>query len=175
MPAQGGTKIGLLPALAGLLIAWGIVNLVGNRSEAAATTCEAGDANCTVADLHAAVEPDGPPVLRSETACVNVGYLCADLDAQERIQLRRWKGFSGTVVVHVPRPDFEDSGDAVRLQQAAARGLQVWNGQPFPILIDLQGDRNPHFAVRWCHKLLIKGLSTRPTTCPAWSSSHSPT
>jgi predicted Zn-dependent protease len=92
-------------------------------------------------------------MLEQRTACRDVGYLCAELASLDRVRLRRWKDFSGTVVVYVPRPDFESSGDAARLQEAAARGLRAWNGQPFQILTDLRGDRNPMFAVRWSRTL----------------------
>jgi hypothetical protein len=92
-------------------------------------------------------------VLTAADACRNVGYLCSGLEQADRIQLRRWKDFTGPIVVHVPRPDFESPGDAVRLQQAAAMGLRAWNGQPFEISADLRGDRNPHFAVRWTQAL----------------------
>ncbi len=95
---------------------------------------------------------DEPP-LSATTACRNGGYLCADLETVDRIRLQRWKDFSWTIVGHVPRPDFEDVGDATRLQQAAASGLRAWNGQPFEILTDLSGDRSPHFAVSWTHGL----------------------
>ena len=61
--------------------------------------------------------------------------------------------FSGTVVVHVPRPDFEDGGDAIALQRAAALGIRAWNNEPFPILVDMRGDRDAHFAVRWHQSL----------------------
>jgi predicted Zn-dependent protease len=82
-----------------------------------------------------------------------VGYLCADLARSERIRLQRWKDLSGTIVIHVPRPTFESPGDAVRLQQAAALGLRVWNRQPFEILTDFQGDRTAHFSVSWTRSL----------------------
>ena len=92
-------------------------------------------------------------MLNAESACRDVGYLCVGLGTEDRIQLRRWRDFSGTIVVHVPRPDFEDRGDAARLQEAAATGLRAWNGQPFAILTDLRGDREAHFTVRWSRSL----------------------
>jgi predicted Zn-dependent protease len=93
------------------------------------------------------------PVLAAAEACRNVGYLCSELEQAERIRLRRWKDFTGPVVVHIPRPTFEDPGDATRLQQAAAMGLRAWSGQPFEISADLRGDHNPHFAVTWTRSL----------------------
>ena len=52
-------------------------------------------------------------------------------------------------MVHVPRPDGFEAGVARELQTAAARGVRAWNGQPFPVLVDLQGERDPDVAVRW--------------------------
>lgn len=93
------------------------------------------------------VEP--PPQLAASDFCINVGYLCAGLEQQNEIQLRRWKDFEGTIVVHVPLPDLQNTSDARAYQRAAVAGLRAWNNQPFPILADVRGDRNPHFAVKW--------------------------
>lgn len=157
MAAQGGSKLGPLPVLAGLLVVLGGVGIVRSRSPSPTPGCDAGDAACAVeppaTDDRDRAGVTAPPVLDQRTACHNVGYLCAVLDSTERVQLRHWKDFSGTVVVYVPRPDFEDGGDAAALQEAAARGLRAWNGQPFQILTDLRGDRNPMFAVRWSRTL----------------------
>lgn len=93
------------------------------------------------------------PRLAAAEACGNVGYLCAELEIARSIRLRRWKDFSGTLVVHVPRPDFESPEDGIALQQAAAIGLRAWNRQPFEISTDTRGDRQAHFAVRWVRSL----------------------
>jgi predicted Zn-dependent protease len=58
------------------------------------------------------------------------------------------------VVVHVPTPRIEDTNTARRLQRAAAAGVRLWNGQPFPILVDERGTREAHFRVIW-----LSGLS----------------
>jgi len=101
------------------------------------------------------LEPDGAPAatLTAANVCRNVGYLCAALASSPAIRLQRWKGFSGTIVIHVPRPDFEAPGDALALQQAASVGLRAWNGQPFQISTDTRGDGLAHFAVRWARSL----------------------
>jgi len=158
MAPQVGSKAAKLPLVAGLLIVAGGVGLLRDRSSAGATpSCDADSEACgveaTATDGVRGVAATTTPVLDAETACRNVGYLCADLATVERIQLRRWKDFSGALVVHVPRPDFEDSGDAARLQEAAARGLRAWNGQPFSILADLRGARDAAFEVRWSRSL----------------------
>jgi hypothetical protein len=84
---------------------------------------------------------------------VNVGYLCAGLAVDNSIRLQRWKDFEGTVVVHVPLPDIPDAVIAREMQLAAAAGLRAWTGQPFPILAEVMGDREPHFSVRWTASL----------------------
>lgn len=92
-------------------------------------------------------------MLRASDACQNVGYLCAELDRSGRVRIHRWRDFRGPLVVHVPRPDFEDPSAALELQQAASHGVAAWNGQPFEIVTDRRGDRNPHVVVRWVSRL----------------------
>lgn len=95
----------------------------------------------------------GPAPLAEDEVCRGAAYLCADLHATGRLRIMRWKDFSGTLVVHVPRPDIEDAGLARRLQAAATAGIRLWNGQPFPILVDERGTRDAHFSVRWTPSL----------------------
>jgi predicted Zn-dependent protease len=149
-------RITPLTAVAGVLVVAGAVGLLRERRGAATESagCEPEAAPCAASAADAA--PTGRPLtaaLSAAETCRNVGYLCAGLARSERIRLQRWKDFSGTVVVHIPRPDFESAGDGARLQQAAALGLRAWNGQPFEILTDLQGDRTAHFSVRWTRGL----------------------
>ncbi len=153
MANKPGGRLGIVPIVVGLLVAWWVTSLLGSRSPVDGAPCDSTDPECTVSIEAGLVEAPVAPVLQAESACRNVGYLCAELVSNDRIQLRRWKDFAGAVTVHVPRPDFEDRGDAVRLQEAAARGLQAWNGQPFEIHADLRGDREAHFAVRWTRTL----------------------
>ncbi|MDH3424417.1 MAG: hypothetical protein OEN00_15595, partial [Gemmatimonadota bacterium] len=126
MAGQGGSKLSPLPVLAGLLVVMGGVGLLRDResSEAMPGCAPEADAACDTNPAPSG-EPGqrSAPVLDAAEACQDVGYLCAELATTDRIRLRRWRDFSGTVVVHVPRPDFEDRGEAARLQEAAARGL----------------------------------------------------
>ena len=110
--------------------------------------CQPEDASCTVTDApsYSATSPASIP---AADFCVNVGYLCAGLEISPSIRLQRWRDFEGTVVVHVPLPENVDPALARDLQRAAAQGLRAWNEQPFPILADLRGDRDPHFSVTW--------------------------
>ena len=142
----------------------GVVGLFQGRGsrDAPLQPCDAvQDARCVaeegtgltrVASSTSAPDATARPLSATE-ACLNVGYLCAELPSSGSIRLRRWKDFSGTIVVHVPRPTFESSADAIALQQAAAVGLRAWNGQPFEILTDTRGDREAHFSVRWARSL----------------------
>jgi predicted Zn-dependent protease len=133
--------------LAGLLVVGGAIGLWQREPAVGAV-----EVPPVATAPEAAASPSSPPMSAAD-ACHNVGYLCSELEQSQRIQLHRWKDFTGPIVVHVPRPDFEDPGEATRLQQAAAMGLRAWNGQPFEISADLRGDRNPHFAVTWKRSL----------------------
>ena len=96
--------------------------------------------------------PTGP-VLSSTEACADVGYLCAGLDESGRFVVRRWRDFSGPLVVFVPRPRLADEATALRLQRAAAAGIRLWNGQPFDVIVDQRGNREAHFRVQWIPNL----------------------
>lgn len=108
----------------------------------------------------------GAPVVEAAQACHDVGYLCAPLDTGTAMVVRRWKGFHGTMVVHVPAPDFEDPTTARLLQNAAADGILLWNGQPFPIVVDRRGTRKAQFEVRWSRTLSGSRLGVAHTV---WS------
>lgn len=136
---------------AGLVVfgAWGILRERGGSRASAAPACDPTETSCEDTSPEPQRGTLAAPVLDAATACSNVGYLCADLGVRERIHLRRWKNFSGTLVVHVPRPDFEGAGVGIELQRAASLGIRAWHNQPFPILIDMMGDRDPHLTVEW--------------------------
>ena len=131
----------------------GVVGLLRDRAAGtgAAPPCEPEDALC--APPAAAMSSTAAPTVASSEFCADVGYLCDGLAEAESVRLHRWTRLDGTVVVHVPLPDVEDPSEARALQRAAARGIRAWNNQPFPILADLRGDRDPHFAVRWARTL----------------------
>jgi len=154
-----GARFNPLSTLAALLVVGGVLGILRDRmpSGQPLARCDPADGAC---ESEPGLSPEGAtgsvaaaPTLRADEACRDGGYLCAALDQTDRVQIRRWKNFTGTLVVHVPRPDFEDPGDAVKLQNAAALGLRAWNNQPFPILIDMRGNRNPHFSVHWTRSL----------------------
>ena len=147
-----------LSTLAALLVFLGVFGLLRDRIPVgeALPPCDPQDVACepdAARIRRAAIGSGAAPTLGADEACRDAGYLCAELDQTDRIRIQRWKNFTGTLVVHVPLPDFEDRGDAIELQRAASLGLRAWNNQPFPILVDTRGDRNPHFSVRWTRSL----------------------
>ena len=73
------------------------------------------------------------------------------------------------MVVHVPLPEIEDPTIARALQRAAAQGVSAWNNQPFPVLADLRGNRNPHFAIQWTSRIGGTQISLARTR---WSESN---
>lgn len=140
--------------LALLLLGVGAAGVL--RDRAAGTSSEGRCAPSDEACAPVAVEAPStatPAPLAAADFCRDIGYLCDGLAEAETIQLHRWIDFQGTVVVHVPLPDVEDAGVARELQRAAAQGIRAWNGQPFPVLADLRGDRDPHFSVQWTRSL----------------------
>ena len=144
-----------LPSIAAtILIASGLFFMLRGDSGGGAegAGCDPGDTSCEAGASDFAPVPTAPELSASEV-CRGAGYLCAELEETGRIRVGRWKDFEGTMVVHVPRPDFEDIGTAIRLQNAASAGVRAWNGQPFPIQVDTRGDRPAHFAVSWTQSL----------------------
>lgn len=161
-------------AVALLLVAGGLLglgNCFGRARSPGSAPCDPGsDAACTSVDgarRGEGPDRDGtPPTLSAQSACLRTAYLCADLENVDRIRLQRWKGFSGTLVVHVPLPDLADAAAARRLQRAATAGVRLWNGQPFPILVDERGTRSADVEVRWVQSLGGSRIGLAQT---AWS------
>jgi hypothetical protein len=146
-------KISPLRIAALLLFAFGAKGFMDRSAdqEVDASRCDPLAQRCGAEET--AADDVGSPIFAAADFCLNVGYLCAGLTDQNEIRLQRWKSHEGTIVVHVPLPQGLGATDARDLQRAAAQGLQVWNNRPYPILADLRGDRNPHFAVRWAPAL----------------------
>lgn len=135
-----------------LVIGGGVTWLRGSDDSATNAECDPTTTSCR-ATLQSASVP-APTARASSEFCINVGYLCAGLATEPEVRLRRWRDFEGTMVVHVPLPEYVgSSGDPRALQRAAAQGIRAWNNQPFAILTDLRGDREPHFTVRWTPSL----------------------
>lgn len=73
--------------------------------------------------------------LPEREVCLNVGYLCADVEEQHVTKILRWPDDTSTLTIRVPLPDFESREKAAELQRAAVRGIQAWQGHPFGLTI----------------------------------------
>ena len=171
MPGRSTFRIPLgLLALAVILA--GVVGLLSRRGETAdpgpgvPTDCGPGQPGCGTDQAFA--PPSAVPQVAADEVCTDAGYLCAEVDSSGSLALRRWIDFDGTLVVHVPVPPHADDRryEAVQLQRAASAGIRAWNGQPFPILVDERGDRDPHIEVTWQRSL---GGSQLGRTETSWS------
>jgi predicted Zn-dependent protease len=108
----------------------------------------------------AAVETDGPEAGsvqgHSDTAldagdvCPRAGYLCADPDIQQPLRVLRWPDDTNVIRVWLPLPPGLSHGSALELQKAAARGLEAWDGHPFPLSIRTRAvGPQPDVKVEW--------------------------
>jgi hypothetical protein len=151
----GRHRLSPVSVLALILIVGGLAGLfMPDRAPRPPCDPEA-DADCPTSTGSTAptrIAPTGP-VLSSAEACIDVGYLCADLRESGRYVVRRWRDFSGPLVVFVPAPRMDDQATALRLQRAAAAGVRLWNGQPFDVIVDQRGNREAHFQVQWIPNL----------------------
>jgi hypothetical protein len=136
--------------LAILLIGGGGFALLRNDSPGPGPRCDpATDPDCVVTDPRTGPSSRSPAVLSADEACRDAAYLCAELATTDRVRIQRWRDHTGPIVVHVPTPDIEDRALALRLQRAAGAGIRLWNGQPFPIVVDERGTREAHVTVEW--------------------------
>ena len=94
-------------------------------------------------------------VLAAEDVCVNVGYLCADVEKEGVTEIYRWPDDTQTLTVRVPLPDFESRAKAAELQRAVVRGLQAWQGHPFGLVIQTGsgGGRAADIEIAWSRTL----------------------
>jgi predicted Zn-dependent protease len=88
--------------------------------------------------------------LKAEDACRDVGYLCAEVEANGSLRVLRWPGETPLIRIRVPEPEDLPSEQARALQRAAVRGIQGWDGHPFPLSIRTResGD-TPDITVEW--------------------------
>jgi hypothetical protein len=151
----GRYRLSPLSILALVLIVGGLGGLL-MPDRASRPPCDPEtDADCptpTGGTAVARIAPTGP-VLSSTEACSDVGYLCAGLGESGRYVVRRWRDFSGPLVVFVPPPRMADQAAALRLQRAAAAGIRLWNSRPFDVIVDQRGNRDAHFRVQWIPNL----------------------
>ena len=74
--------------------------------------------------------------LSSASVCVDVGYLCAELETLGSQRILRWPKDTGRLRIRVPLPQGVAPGRARDLQSAAVRGIQYWQRRPFELVID---------------------------------------
>jgi predicted Zn-dependent protease len=75
-------------------------------------------------------------VLSSASVCVDVGYLCAELERSGSQRILRWPQDTGRLRIRVPLPAGVSPERARDLQSAAVRGIQYWQRRPFELVID---------------------------------------
>ena len=75
-------------------------------------------------------------VLNAASVCVDVGYLCTELEALGSQRILRWPENTGRLRIRVPAPPGVVPERARDLQSAAVRGIQYWQRRPFELVID---------------------------------------
>ena len=75
-------------------------------------------------------------ILSSEQVCVDVGYLCAELETTGSQRLLRWPADTGHLRIRIPPPPGVSPDRARELQSAVVRGIQYWQRRPFELVID---------------------------------------
>jgi hypothetical protein len=85
-----------------------------------------------------AAAPGQDTTLRMDArACFDAGYLCEGLRAEGEARILRWRSDVDRIVVHVALPEHLDARRARALRRAAAAGIREWQGNPFPLRIDV--------------------------------------
>ncbi len=74
--------------------------------------------------------------LSSEQVCVDVGYLCAELETTGSQRLLRWPADTRRLRIRIPPPPGVAPDRARALQSAVVRGIQYWQRRPFELVID---------------------------------------
>lgn len=102
----------------------------GGYRYAASPDCgKKGAVACPPAELEEGV---GVTVSAAEL-CPRAGYLCVDHRNQP---VFRWPLDKGKLKVRVGLPEFASGEEAEKLRGAAIEGIMVWDGRPFPIVLD---------------------------------------
>jgi predicted Zn-dependent protease len=71
--------------------------------------------------------------LDAREVCRDSGYLCTAL---QNSQVTRWNLDKGKLRIRVPPPDFLSGKTADQVRAAVIEGIKVWDGHPFPLVID---------------------------------------
>lgn len=168
-PTPRSGRVDFMSVAAVLLIVAGALGLLrgrGGPDDPCDATSDPGCSDAANADPSGTGVDRRAPVLAAADGCRDVGYLCAALPDSGRVVVRRWRDLEGPMVVSVPLPPVADAGAARALQRAAAAGIRLWNGQPFPIMLDERGARQAQVVVQWG---LAPGGSQLGLTHTEWS------
>ncbi len=120
--------------------------------------CEVVAPSLEPPDTSVAVEPQGsgasPQVLHAKDVCTRVGYLCAEVERAGSLQILRWPESTSMIRVWVPEPQGVSPELARTLQRAAASGIRVWHGHPFPLSVSTRTiAEDPEITVEWARSL----------------------
>ena len=74
--------------------------------------------------------------LSSASVCVDVGYLCAELETTGSQRILRWPADTGRLRIRIPPPPGVAPARARELQSAVVHGIQYWQRRPFELVID---------------------------------------
>jgi hypothetical protein len=77
----------------------------------------------------------GRPILEAEKICTASGYLCSDGWQEEELRVLRWPDDTPLLRIWVPLPSDLPPPRAKELQRAAVRGIEAWDGHPFPLSV----------------------------------------
>jgi predicted Zn-dependent protease len=89
-------------------------------------------------------------VLAAQDVCSDVGYLCAEIEANGSLDVLRWPTGTRLIRVWVPEPEGLPPDLARDFQNAAAKGIRTWHGHPIPLSIRARASAEPaEVTVQW--------------------------
>jgi hypothetical protein len=93
-------------------------------------------------------------ILLAEDVCIQVGYLCAELELSGSDTILRWPDDTPLIRVWVPEPMGLSPQAAKVLQRAAANGIRIWQELPFPLSVSTRSvAEDPDITVEWAGSL----------------------
>lgn len=145
-------SIFVLTIAAGLSMTW-----LQNRASVAGGGLSELDESCprAMAEVCGPYEnvpgPIDQVVLSSTAVCVDVGYLCADVEKADSLRILRWPKDTERIRIRVPLPTGMTPERARALQSAAVRGIQYWHRNPFDLVIDTHPTPSgtPDIEIAW--------------------------
>ncbi|MGW8268173.1 MAG: matrixin family metalloprotease [Longimicrobiales bacterium] len=111
------------------------------------------DSGLGATEAPVAEDPAGE-ILPAEEACIQAGYLCADVDQSGSDTILRWPNDTPLIRVWVSEPEGLSPQRARALRQAAANGIRVWHEFPFPLDVSTRSVfEDPDITVEWVRSL----------------------